>query len=416
MKLLTKTSLNFISTSVVFIMIGIILIYFSIRNIVDKDLNNRLLDKKNQFQTQIDFSNIKDLKTTVVKIDDNIGILFDNFSDTVLILDGKYELYRKLESSIFLNEELYKIEILESHNKSDILIMKISIMIIGFILFFFISLFFVNRHSIKSALSVLYSTIKQIEDVDVTKVTKLQFEDAETDEIKKLIEAFERMSEKIHQDYESLKQYTENVSHELQTPLAIISSKTEQLLQGSNLNEYQVKELADLLESTNRLSKINQSLIFLTKIDNHFYKDEKHILINEIVKQKILFYDSLLKIKNIKMEVKYIQDNYVYINQYLAESLIQNLIKNAIVHSEDASTVFIQIKNNLFKISNQGNKLPFDSKDIFNRFIKSGNNKGLGIGLSVVKSICDLYSFKLRYVYDGSHNFIINFRNKKNEN
>ena len=69
------------------------------------------------------------------------------------------------------------------------------------------------------------------------------------------------MSEQIYKDFQSQKEYNENISHELQTPLAIISSKVDELMQGDNLKQDQMEQLALLLETTNRLSKINQALI-----------------------------------------------------------------------------------------------------------------------------------------------------------
>ena len=142
-------------------------------------------------------------------------------------------------------------------------------------------MFFVNRHSIKSALGVFYSTIRKLEDFEVNQTTTLSLDTAEIEEVKKLNQVFEKMSAQIRQDFISQKEYTENVSHELQTPLAIISSKADELMQADNLSKEQMEQLALLMETTNRLSKINQALIFLTKIDNRFYTEVSTSAIND---------------------------------------------------------------------------------------------------------------------------------------
>ena len=292
MKLLTKTSLNFISASVIFFLLGSVAMYFSVRNIIAEDLQKRLLQEKKEFFFNADKNKLNDLKSKLVFIqitDKDIGY---SFSDTVLIVNNSYILYRKLTFSYLVNEQYYIISILKNQSHSDLLIKKIVIMNVGFAMLFFLIMFFVNRHSIKSALSVFYSTIRKLEDFELSKIQSLSLEAAEVQEIKKLNEVFEKMATQIYNDFEAQKEYTENVSHELQTPLAIISSKADELMQGENLSKEQMEQLALLLETTNRLSKINQALIFLTKIDNRFYTQGATFSLNDLIKEKLQIFDA----------------------------------------------------------------------------------------------------------------------------
>ena len=93
------------------------------------------------------------------------------------------------------------------------------------------------------------------------------------------------MADSLKKDFESQKEYIENVSHEIQTPLSIINSKLDELIQSENLSKNQLEQIAVLMESTNRLYKINQALIFLTKIDNRFYNEASNINLNNLVTQ-----------------------------------------------------------------------------------------------------------------------------------
>lgn len=409
MKLLTKTSLNFISASVIFFLVGSMVMYFSVRNIIAKDLQNRLLQQQNEFIYTAQQNKVTDLVSELVFVHTTENKQLYSFSDTVLIANEKYMLYRKLAFSYSQNEQDYKVSILLSQSESDKLIMKIVIMNVGFAMLFFLIMFFVNRHSIKSALGVFYSTIRKLEKIEVTKASQLQLDTAEVEEVKKLNEVIEKMSQQIYKDYESLKEYTENVSHELQTPLAIISSKADELMQGDNLTQEQMEQLALLLATTNRLSKINQSLIFLTKIDNRFYTKGSTFLLNDLIKEKVQLFSSTIKQKEITLNLELLDPTYLYMDEYLAESMVLNLIKNAVIHTDNSSTIAIKLSDNCLYISNSGAKLPFAEEDIFNRFVRSNNKKSLGIGLSVVKSICELYNFDIKYSYKGEHSFVIQF-------
>ncbi len=411
MKLLTKTSLNFISASVLFFLVGSIAMYFSVRNIMTEDLQNRLLQQQNEFIYTAQQNKVTDLVSELVFVQTTENKQLYSFSDTVLIANGKYMLYRKLDFSYAKNEQDYKVSILLSQSESDKLIMKIVIMNVGFAMLFFMIMFFVNRHSIKSALGVFYSTIRKLEDFEVNQTTTLSLDTAEIEEVKKLNQVFEKMSAQIRQDFISQKEYTENVSHELQTPLAIISSKADELMQADNLSKEQMEQLALLMETTNRLSKINQALIFLTKIDNRFYTEVSTSAINDLIKEKLSLFDDAIKEKNLRLELDLLEITHVYMNPYLAETLIINLIKNGIVHNENGGLLRISLNNKTLSVANSGSVLSFDEKDIFKRFTRSNENKkSLGIGLSIVQRICDLYAFNIAYSYADEHQFKINFK------
>ena len=411
MKLLTKTSLNFISASVIFFLVGSMVMYFSVRNIIAKDLQNRLLQQQNEFIYTAQQNKVTDLVSELVFVHTTENKQLYSFSDTVLIVNEKYMLYRKLAFSYSQNEQDYKVSILLSQSESDKLIMKIVIMNVGFAMLFFLIMFFVNRRSVRNALTVFYSTIRKLEDFEVNQTTTLSLDTAEIEEVKKLNEVFEKMSAQIRQDFISQKEYTENISHELQTPLAIISSKADELMQADNLSKEQMEQLALLLETTNRLSKINQALIFLTKIDNRFYTEGSTFSLNDLIKEKLSLFEDAIQDKNIKLELDLLDITHAYMNPYLAETLIINLIKNAIVHNEKGGVLRISLSNNTLSIFNSGSSLSFNESDIFKRFTRSNENKkSLGIGLSIVQRICDLYTFNIAYSYADEHQFKLNFK------
>jgi len=414
MKLITKSSLTFISASVIFFLIGSIVMYFSVRNIVSTNLNSILIEKKEEIILQSKSYDLKNYKSKNVYINFCKNVYEENFSDTVLIENGKYVLYRKLDFVLSQENKNFKISILEPQKRTDLLITKLVIMILGLAFLFFLILFFVNRHSIKSTLKVFYKTIQKLEKFDINNNKDFKLDTASTFEIKKMNTVIQKMADSLKKDFESQKEYVENVSHELQTPLAIINSKLDELIQSDNLSQIQLEQLAVILESTNRLSKINHALIFLTKIDNRLFTNESKFCLNTLVKKQLEMFNDVINEKEINLKTKFTQKLNIYMNIQLAETMISNLIRNSIIYNNKQKKVNIFIKNDSLIISNTGKKLTFPENKIFDRFKKSNlNTRSLGIGLSVVKSICNLYTFDIRYRHNKMHTFTIKF--SKNE-
>ena len=204
-------------------------------------------------------------------------------------------------------------------------------MILGLAFLFFLILFFVNRHSIKSTLKVFYKTIQKLEKFDINNNKDFKLDTASTFEIKKMNTVIQKMADSLKKDFESQREYVENVSHELQTPLAIINSKLDELIQSDNLSQIQLEQLAVILESTNRLSKINYALIFLTKIDNRLFSNESKFCLNTLVKKQQMFND-VINEKEINLKQNLHKLN-IYMNIQLAETMISNLIRNSIIYN-----------------------------------------------------------------------------------
>src|SRR6185437_15266196 len=101
------------------------------------------------------------------------------------------------------------------------------------------------------------------------------------------------MCEKVSKDYESLKNFTENASHEIQTPLAIIKNKIELLLQSENLDKTQIHSIQILNEAASKLSRLNQSLLLLTKIENRQFESPEKVNFSKVLNQCIENFEEL---------------------------------------------------------------------------------------------------------------------------
>ena len=148
--------------------------------------------------------------------------------------------------------------------------------------------------------------------------------------------------------------------------------------------------------AVNRLTRLNKSLLLLTKIENRQFSETESVQLNQLIEEKIIQFADLISARNITIE-KDIQPAELKMNHQLAEIIINNLLINAINHNHENGSITISLEHDELMISNTGSSLKVDPEKVFERFRKSGHSEGLGLGLAIVKQICDRYNFIIRY-------------------
>jgi signal transduction histidine kinase len=215
------------------------------------------------------------------------------------------------------------------------------------------------------------------------------------------------MTGKIIRDYETLKNFADNASHEMQTPLAVINSKLDLLIQEPNLDNKQVTQLQAMYDAVARLTKLNQSLLLLAKIENNQFTQAETVKLDVLIKEKLLQLEDLINAKHLRMHTD-LEPVQAKLNDYLADILLNNLLSNAIRHNTDNGRIDIRLRSRELMISNTGSFLTFPAAGIFDRFTKGAYSEGTGLGLAIVKQICDRYNFKIAYSSrNETHSFSI---------
>jgi signal transduction histidine kinase len=295
---------------------------------------------------------------------------------------------------------------LESDELVDGIIVAVSLMFGMLLIGFFAGNFFVSKNLWKP----FYKTLASLENYDLNKKNILDFDLVFTQEFKQLNNALNRMTKKIQTDYQNLKEFTENASHEIQTPLAIIHSKLELMIQAEDISAEQMKQVQEIYESTNRLSKLNQSLLLLAKIENRQFSEIQVVNFKELIENKLIQFEEMIAFKNIKIETSLI-DFQTKMNSHLADILLSNIMGNAIRHNVHHGKIKIELNTNSLSVSNSGNPLSISPEKLFERFQKaSPSDDSVGLGLSIVKQICDAYNFKINYNYsEKTHTITISF-------
>jgi len=226
--------------------------------------------------------------------------------------------------------------------------------------------------------------------------------------VRDLDEAIRQMTQTITKDYEMLKNFADNASHEMQTPVAIINSKLDLLIQDTALSMEHHRPIQAMYDAVGRLRQLNQSLLLLTKIENNQFVSET-VDLAPLIERKLVQLEDPVKDRRLTVHTE-LDALQLPINGYLADILLNNLLTNAIRHNQDGGQVNIRLRGRGLRVSNSGAALGFDASTIFDRFTKGMHSGGTGLGLAIVRQICDNYHFGLTYSYAGEmHTIDITF-------
>jgi len=197
----------------------------------------------------------------------------------------------------------------------------------------------------------------------------------------------------------------------MQTPLAIMQTKSELLLQSDNLTKAQIAQIKAIYLSVQRLAKLNKTLLLLSKIENRQFKDVETIQINEVIERHLEIFDDFINNKKLKVEMKSTMDVKIQTNPLLFDMVISNLISNAIKHNIEKGQILIQTTDLFISVSNSGEAPKMSSSSLFERFKKESTaSNSFGLGLAIVKKICDNYNWNITHSYiEDQHNISIYF-------
>jgi len=250
--------------------------------------------------------------------------------------------------------------------------------------------------------------MKELKLFNITDTKEISKLDTNIEEFKELNHAVLDMAAKARHDYKDLKTFTENASHELLTPIAVINSKLDTLIQTENFSDRQSKLLNDLYGAVSRLNRLNQSLLLLVKIENRLLHEKQRINLRELVEEMIIQFEEIFQDKGLKLTYN-LEDKEIIASPYLAEILLSNLISNAIRHNYNGGEIMINLTGEQLIIQNTGGDQPLPD-EIFTRFHKSSGSEGSGLGLTISRQICGNFGFSLDYDFkDGYHTFTVDF-------
>lgn len=334
------------------------------------------------------------------------------FKDSVAYIPFKHEtepvrmLYTIFEDDD--NKYFELVSITPSIEKDD-LQQSIFYWVIYLYLTLLIILILLNIWVYQRSLRPLHKTLNWLDDYKVGTTNKPLENKTDITEFRKLNETILESMKRMEQAFATQKQFIGNASHEIQTPIAISINRIEMLMDDDSLSENQMKELMKTYQSLQYITKLNKSLLLLSKIDSKQFIEHADIDCNKLIAESAEVYYQVYAYKNITLDIIQNGQCNIYMNEMLAAILFNNLLKNSYVHNIENGSITIEINTDSIIFKNTGSNTPLDTARIFDRFYQGSRKPdSTGLGLAIVKSICDMENLQIDYSYSNLiHNFMI---------
>lgn len=417
MKLAEKYNrVTLVASFIVLIFTGLVyytVIHFILTDQLDKDLaieEDEIISYANTFKKLPLPGSFKDQKV-VYKVVDSGSTIERQFFNTHFYnaAENQSEPGRGLNTFHEVSGKLYEITITKSRVEAEDLVRIIFIITLGVTALLLLTLMLINRFLLNKLWKPFYAILEQMKAFNLADKNDIVADQTRIDEFTELNQAVIAMAIRVKQDYKELKTFTDNASHEMMTPLAVINSKLDTLIQTGAFTDRQGQLIEDVYLGVSRLSRLNQSLLLLAKIENNLISDQENIDVKELLEQKIRQFKELIHSHELIL-ITQLDHKELVMNRYLADMLINNLLSNAIRHNYRGGEINISLTAQELSMSNTGNGEGLITDKAFERFYKNTASEGMGLGLAISKQICALYHFKLNYQYmEGRHTFVIVF-------
>lgn len=339
------------------------------------------------------------------------GSLFNDIYTTIENHPGRQpERYRSLKTVIYLNKSPFVFTI-----RTNIEETEETMTIIGFTTAFFfiiivLGLLVLNRRLSASIWKPFRNTLEKVKDFNLRHQQRLNFEKTDTLEFEELHKSLDQLITQSIKAFKSQKEFTENASHELQTPLAIIKQKLDLLMQNKDLTEDQYNIAEDISKALMRSTRINKNLLLLAKVDSSQFDKSADLRLSQLVEESLHLLGEYFEQKEIRVQSDIFPDVHTRGNTDLTEILINNLLVNTIRYTQAQGIVSVVLNESFLQLSNPG-KESLDRNLLFKRFLGNSAQSGTGLGLAIVQQICTFQNWNIEYRFkNGNHVFTVSFQ------
>lgn len=380
-----------------------------IRDRMEKGIQTVKVDESELNKTLKIWNNLQP-GTKLIAIDsNNIQKTHSHTIRTYNPFEHEMDRFRVLSTTIWVNEKPYQLTVSTNVEEADETLTAIAFVTVFFFVFLVLGFVILNKRISKKSWKPFYKTLNQLKNFDLSKDQHIHLEKSDIEEFEELNRELTTLIERNASTFNQQKRFIENASHELQTPLSVLKTKMDVLLQNSTLSEKEASTIETINSSLSRISRINKNLLLLAKIENHQFTEETSVNIQQTLTENIELLDDYFQAKGIQIQLN-VPSYSVKCNPTLLEVLINNLTTNVIRHGNQNDVLQISLIGNKLTFSNTG-KESLNLENLFVRFgISSSETTNSGLGLAISKEICDRYNWKLSYqFYNHLHEFSIEF-------
>ncbi|MBF9252241.1 HAMP domain-containing histidine kinase [Pontibacter sp. 172403-2] len=416
MRLLQKTNRVYLLFTALLLLLAGGFLYVLITDTVEEEASEQLLSNEKRIATALKAGQQITVLPPVIEVEELRGRREERLTlkDTVLFdaLEGEIETFRQVTSVREVNGSTYRIVLRQMVVERVKSLATIGVSLAAVLLTLFLFLALMNRIIYHKLWSPFYGSLKALKNFSVYQNSPLQLESGGITEFAELNRAISKLTEKTRSDFRALKEFSENASHEMQTPLAVIQAKLDELLQDVALNEQQASRIQVASSSVQKLSRLNQTLLLLTKIENRQFIYTEAVDVSAMIVRQLQDFVDFIQDKAIHVDFVPTPALIVTANPALAEALVSNLLRNAVKHNIPDGFIFIKLTDSSLKVSNSGTPLPHAPAMLFERFQKADpSSNSLGLGLAIVRTICNLYGWHVTYeTNQNTHTLQVDFQ------
>ncbi len=412
MKLTHYISLRYIGVTLLVMLLSIPVFYLVIQNVLTHNIDEHLKDRQSVITEKLE--NLTD--GNVISFQEGITIeknpthLVEEKISTENIYnkeEKETESFRVLQFPLKTSSSLYNVKISESLVETEDLLKSILYLLLSMFGFLTLTLLFINSKIKKNIWKPFYETLDQLKNFRVDDTESLHLEKTRIDELSDLNDSLNKLSATNMKVYQAQKEFTENASHELQTPLAIVQNNIELFWQTEPITEQQSEILNDISLANSRMTRLNKSLLLLSKIENKQFNNIQEVNLNQIADQFLRNYQEQIKFRNLQLESNLSSPFLVNMDFSLAEILVGNLMLNALKYAPVDSKIEINFNKDEVVISNLAEHHDLDEKKLFKRFQRQNSQENsTGLGLEIAKQIARSFDLELDYFFkENRHHF-----------
>lgn len=318
--------------------------------------------------------------------------------------------FRGLKTSIKINNKNFVLTIETNVEESEETLAYIAVVTFFLFLILLVGFWILNKRLSKKVWKPFFNTLEKLKSFDLTTQQTISFDKTDIEEFEELNQSLQNLIDNNISVYSQQKTFIENASHELQTPLAVLRSKMDLLLQNKDITSEQAELLTAIELPFSRMTRINKNLLLLAKIENKQFAETENMELTEVINETLELLTDYITAQQISVDINFAGKLSISCNRTLLEILISNLLINAIVHNAEQGKIQINFSDKTLTVSNTG-KTELNNKKIFERFaVSSSETTNSGLGLAIVKEICNRYQWNIAYRFEnGFHLFAVQF-------
>jgi len=411
MRLLKKINRNYLISSAVILAVGLVAFYFLINSIASTEIEESLHASEQRIIKQIKKHKNLPYLYPIIEVIKTNTTQATTIKDTAIFdrEEGEAEIFKELNTYPDINGQFYHITVRALTVEKKDIVMSIFLSITAIFLLLISALYFINKKTAATVWKPFYHNIEILKNFSLKENHRITLHNTDITEFNELNHSISQLTEKVASDYNSLKEFTQNASHELQTPLAVIQVKIENLLNTEDLSQEQLAALHSILENISRLSRLNRSLLLLTKIENKQFSNTEMLDFGTLIRENLETMQDLFAMRQIIPTLE-INDSFHHnMDKMLFNLLVNNLLKNQLMHTPKNGNILIRIETDHLLFANSGEHPLKNHARIFDRFYKENfDESSTGLGLALVKKVCDVSGLTIEYSFENKmHQFII---------